>query len=221
MTDATRANSESSDRSQDALGALREQLVEGARRSFRKPGFKSVSMDDLARQLGRSKKTLYQVVDSKTQLIDLVLDGDMRADDEALRQICETAQDAVDEMLQVVLYFTTMMREINPAGLYDLQKYYRPSWELLDCHRNDRMVEHVRANLRRGQGEGLYRSDMDRELVARLFVHAPHVMLDQEQFDMRERPWEDTLTQFMRYHLHGVCNAAGLAVLARYLNAPS
>ena len=55
------------------------------------------------------------------------------------------AHDAIDEMLRIARYFTEQMRETNPAALYDLQKYYRPCWERLDAHHNDKMIDHVRA----------------------------------------------------------------------------
>ena len=203
-----------------AAQALRDELVAVADRTFRRHGFKSVSMDDLARAMGRSKKTLYQAVASKEELIDLVLDADMCRDDEAVSRIAREAADAVDEMLRIGRYFAEQMLDTDPAGLYDLHKYYRPSWERLDRHHNVEMIGHVRANLRRGQAEGLYRDDMDRELVALLFVSAPKVMLNPERLDMRARDWDATLRQFLHYHLLGVCSAAGRERLAAYLRQP-
>jgi len=174
-------------------------------------------MDDIARALGRSKKTIYTVVSNKQELIDLVLDDDMDNDDRAVGDIAKGADDAIDEMLQIARYFTEQMRDMNPAGLYDLQKYYRPSWERLDAHHNDKMIEHVRANLRRGQSESLYRDDMNRELIAHLFVQAPQAFLDQERFPLKQHEWDGILNQFMLYHLLGICSPAGRNRLTTYL----
>ena len=196
---------------------LREEVVEAATRHFNRHGYKSVTMDDIARALGRSKKTLYTVVSNKQELIDLVVDADMARDDAAVEHIAATATDAIDEMLQIARTFTEQMREVNPAGLYDLQKYYRPSWERLDAHHNDKMIEHVRANLRRGQAEGFYREDLHRELVATLFVRAPQAFLDQERFPLKQHDWDVVLSQFMLYHLNGIVNETGRAKLNQYL----
>ena len=196
---------------------LRDQVVAAAERRFNRHGFKSVTMDDISRELGMSKKTLYQVVPNKQALIDLVLEHDMARDDALVAKARADSSDAVDEMLRIARYFTEQMREVNPAALYDLQKYYRPSWERLDAHHNDEMIAHVRANLRRGQAEGLYRDDLHRELVALLFVRGPQAFLDQERFPLQQHEWREVLNQFMAYHLNGVVNDRGRGLLQDYL----
>lgn len=198
--------------------ALRREVVAAAERRFNRHGFKSVTMDDIARELGRSKKTLYQVVANKQELIDLVLDHDMARDDALVQQARDESADAVDEMLRIARYFTAQMRETSPAAIYDLQKYYRPCWERLDAHHNGKMIEHVRANLRRGQAEGLYRDDLHRELIAHLFVAAPQAFMDGERFPLEQHEWETILGQFIRYHLSGIVNARGRALLDDYLD---
>ena len=198
---------------------LRREVIAAAGERFRRHGFKSVTMDDIARELGRSKKTLYTVVANKQALIDLVVDDDLACDDAHVQQARDGSTDAVDEMLRIARYFTESMRQMTPAAMYDLQKYYRPTWERIDRHHHVEMIEHVRANLRRGQAEGLYRGDLDRELIAHLFVHAPKAFLDEAAYRVKEDSWGHVLTQFMRYHLLGVVSDAGRERLARYLSA--
>lgn len=198
--------------------ALRSEVIEAAERRFHRHGFKSVTMDDIARELGRSKKTLYQVVANKQELIDLVLDFDMARDEALVAKARDESVDAVDEMLRIARYFTEQMRETNPAAVYDLQKYYRPSWERLDAHHNDEMIAHVRANLRRGQTEGLYREDLHRELIAHLFVAAPQAFMNGERFPLEQHEWQTILSQFIRYHLSGVVNDRGRTLLDEYLS---
>lgn len=202
---------------ENAAHRLRQQVVDAAERRFNRYGFKSVTMDDIAREMGMSKKTLYQVVPNKQALIDLVIDGDMERDEATVQRAIAESVDAVDEMLRIARYFTEQMRETNPAAVYDLQKYYRASWERLDDFHNDKMIGHVRANLRRGQAEGLYREDMHRELIAHLFVAAPQAFMDGDRFPLKQQEWETILGQFMRYHLSGVVSEAGRALLNEYL----
>ena len=197
---------------------LRDTVVDAAMRRFNRHGYKSVTMDDIARELGMSKKTLYQVVPNKQALIDLTLECDMARDEALVERACAESVDAVDEMLRIARYFTEQMCKVSPAALYDLQKYYRPSWERLDAHHNDEMIARVRANLRRGQAEGLYREELHRELIAHLFVRSPQAFLDQERFPLKQHEWDDVLNQFMRYHLNGVVNDRGRALLREYLS---
>lgn len=203
---------------QSAPDSLRQEVIAVALKQFRRHGFKSVTMDDIARSLGRSKKTLYTVVNNKQELIDLVIDADMAVDDCAIVAAQNESADAIDEMLRIAHHFASTMIEMNPSGLYDLQKYYRKTWERVDAHYIDGMVDHVRKNLRRGQSEGLYRMDMDRELIARLFVMAPQAFTNPDRFQLEGKQWEEVLDQFFLYHLLGVCSANGRLKLEKYLN---
>lgn len=202
---------------EDPQHETRVEIVALASKRFGMHGFKSVTMDDLARDLGMSKKTLYEVVGNKQTLVDLVLDSDMEADDQAILQASENSADAIEEMLEIARHFTQAMRDTNPASLYDLQKYYRKSYERLDCHHNDKMIEHVRANLRRGQSEGLYRADLHLELIAQIFVSAPQVMKDPERMKVAQEEWNNLANQFIHYHLLGVCTPQGRELLSTYL----
>ena len=199
-----------------APDTLRQQIIAVSMRHFYRYGFKSVTMDDIAREMGISKKTLYQVVDNKQDLIDLVVDADIACDERAMVEACEQSADAIDEMVQISRYFTTALREMNPGTVYDLQKYYRPAWERVDAYHSIKMIENVRANLRRGQAEGLYRDDIDRELIAHLFLQMPKLFMDGERYRVAEAKWGHVLSQFMRYHLLGVCSDEGRRRLATY-----
>jgi len=203
--------------SNDPHSETRTEIVDLACKRFGMHGFKSVTMDDLARDLGMSKKTLYEVVGSKQTLIDLVLDADMECDDQAILEASENSANAIEALLEIARHFTQSMRETNPASLYDLQKYYRKSWERLDSHHNEKMIEHVRSNLRRGQAEGLYRTNIHLELIAQIFVSAPQAMMDPTRMRVDQSEWNDLANQLILYHLLGVCSPAGRDLLSTYL----
>jgi len=195
----------------------RQEILSVANKRFRRHGFKSVTMDDLARDLGMSKKTLYEIVGNKQALVDLVLDADMEADDAAIKTANQESSDAISEMLAIAKHFTAAMREVNPAGLYDLQKYYRKSWERLDKHHNEKMINHVGDNILRGQNEGLYRPEINRDLIAQLFVTASQSIINPEGKQLGKAEWHNILNEFMLYHLLGVCSPAGRELLTTYL----
>ncbi len=200
-----------------AAEALRAEVIAAADRRFRKHGYKSVTMDDIARELGRSKKTLYQVVSNKQELIDLVIDEDIQCDDSAVRQAREVSVDAIDEMLSIARHFAEQLRSLSPAALYDLQKYYRTTWERVDRHHNEGMIETVRANLRRGQAEGLYRTSIDRELIAHLFVKGPEAFIHEQRYRVVDNDWGRVLDEFMCYHINGVATDRGRELLSTHL----
>ncbi|MEL7161032.1 MAG: helix-turn-helix domain-containing protein, partial [Bacteroidota bacterium] len=103
---------------------IKQLLIQTADEMFMRLGIKSVSMDDIARQLGVSKKTIYQVVDNKKELLSLVIEEDACKDKEVIAENREQSRDAIDEFLRNSRYFIRQMREISPATMRDLQKYY-------------------------------------------------------------------------------------------------
>ncbi len=174
-------------------------------------------MDDIARDMGMSKKTLYQLVENKTDLIEKVIELDMSCDKLEVEKAKLESTDALHEMLHVVGYFSRVMREQSPAAMYDLQKYYRPLWERIDKHHYSDMIVTVHANLQRGMEEGLYRSDLDAEIIGLLFLNGPKTFLDLDRIEVESSRWPHVLMQFMRYHLYGVCSDHGREVLEQHL----
>ncbi|MEM9259152.1 MAG: TetR/AcrR family transcriptional regulator, partial [Bacteroidota bacterium] len=140
---------------------IKQQLIQTADEMFMRLGIKSVSMDDIAREMGVSKKTVYQVVDNKKSLVRLVMEEDACKDVEVIKENHEQSKDAIDEFLRNSRYFIRQMREISPATLRDLQKYYPDIWkEQLQAHHAE-FTQSIADNLERGMEEGLYRDDLD------------------------------------------------------------
>ncbi len=195
---------------------MREEILAKAEQLFKKYGIKSVTMDDLARELGVSKKTLYQHVPNKAELIQTILRNYTCTEKEALKAIRDHARDAVEEMLHIAAFVVEMLREMSDTVLYDLQKYYRKSWEMVQRLHREHIYEVIRDNLERGQREGLYRTDLDAAIIARLYVGKSFVVVDEEFFPASRFRKEEVVRQHILYHLRGVASEKGLRRLRLY-----
>src|SRR5210317_138115 len=131
-------------------------------------GIKSVTMDDVARELGISKKTLYQWVKDKADLIDKVVSFNNDFHRENIYKIVAEKHNAIEELLEVNKYMNKMLKEQNPTFDYDLKKYYPEIHSKLLQDSRQRMYESIRRNLIKGQKEGLYRKKMDIDIISRL-----------------------------------------------------
>lgn len=180
-------------------------------------GIKSISMDDIAREMGVSKKTIYSVVDTKQALVRMVIEDDACKDIEVLTANHLAARDAIDEFLRNSRYFIRQMRQISPATMRDLQKYYPNVWkEQVEAH-HEEFRHSVAANLERGMEEGLYRDDLDSDIIARLYVGSMMSIVDRTIFPATERPLIDIISEHARYHFHGITNQFGRERLEKYL----
>ena len=185
---------------------------------FMRYGIKSVTMDDISRELGISKKTLYQHVDNKADLIHKVMFQHAAVELEAMEVIRSKAKNAIDEMLGVSQYVTQMLREISPTTIYDLQKYYRKAWKMMEQLHQEHFYSFIKSNMEQGIKEGLYRDDFDPDIIAKLYVAKTLLVVDQSIFPLRDYNKEALFKAFIEYHIHGVASVKGLKKLEQYLS---
>ena len=92
-------------------------------------------MDDVAKELGMSKKTIYHFVENKAQLVQLTMQNYLEEERKQLEAILKPSKNSVDEIIQMISYFFNQVREFNPSALNDLQKYYPETWNIYNQYR--------------------------------------------------------------------------------------
>jgi AcrR family transcriptional regulator len=186
---------------------------------FRKYGIRSVTMNDIASSLGMSKKTLYVHIDNKRDLVSKMMKRHIQEDQQMCLTIQKGAVNALDELIKVSLYVQDQVKDINPALIFDLQKYHRPVWEMLDkFHQNDIAIM-VEDNLRRGVIEGLYREDLHVALTSKLYVGLMSIVSDVELFPANKFPTHILHKEFVKYHICGIVSEKGKALLSNLLES--
>lgn len=191
----------------------RQRILTGAERLFMRYGIRSVTMDDLARDLGVSKKTLYQCVDNKADLIRKIIVAHIEEEQSAMEALVGSAEDAIDEMMKVARYMLRLLRQVSPNLLYDLRKYHGDLWKLLESLHKEYMYDLIRGNVERGIAQGLYRQDLDPDILARLYVGKSRVVVDEDIFPLDRYKREDLYAISMEYHIRGVASQSGLTKL--------
>jgi TetR/AcrR family transcriptional regulator, cholesterol catabolism regulator len=181
---------------------------------FFKYGVKSVTMDDIARELGISKKTLYQFFENKNDLIAQMLQVHDTTDEEVIRKCFVEATDAVDELVQIGKHAMGEVSKLMTTHnfVYDLQKYHREVWEKFEHSMKTRTYEGVKHNIERGIREGLYRADVDADVIAKLYVGKMFFIIDEDNFpNSKYNKWQVFIQNWI-YHVHGIGTAKGIAL---------
>jgi TetR/AcrR family transcriptional regulator, cholesterol catabolism regulator len=189
------------------------QILEIAERLFMRYGLKSVSMDDVAAEAGISKKTLYQLVPSKGELIDRIIESHVCSETDMIEELRANAVDALEEMLAISDMITETLGQMSPALLFDLRKYYRKSWEKINNLQRGHIYEVVHSNLESGIRQGLYRPDLDTAVVAILYVQKSLALIDDTVFPAASFAREALVRSHILYHLHGILSKNGRARL--------
>ena len=188
-------------------------IVKRSRPLFLKYGIKSVSMDDVSRELGISKKTLYQHVIDKSDLVQKVVETDIDEKICNFDSIITKNLNAIEELFAVNLLMTEINKQINPSVEYDLRKYYPDLYKKIYCIKRDIMLAYIYNNLEKGKTEGLYRTDLDSNVIAKLHVGRIERILDGDLFQQSEITSQRVFNEIFVYHLHGICSVKGLELL--------
>ena len=146
----------------------KDRILTHAAALFLRNGIRSVSMDDIATDLGMSKKTLYKTFTNKDEIVMGVMSDHLCQAQGECARFASTAADAVQEMLTISAWADQQFANIHPSIFYDLRKYYPMAWALFSAHKTTFILEQITQNLRRGIAEGLFRADLDVEVLARL-----------------------------------------------------
>ena len=176
-------------------------------------GIKSITMDDVARELAMSKKTLYECIKDKAELVEHVMKYINNLHSEILHQIVAKNLNAIHELFEVSVYMNKMMREQNPTLAYDLRKYYPEIFNTLLTEQRARMHDAIKTNLLKGISEGLYRSDMDVEIISKLHMTRLEYRYSSDPYTLTELNSEKVMKEIFIYHMHGIANENGLKEL--------
>lgn len=195
---------------------VKKQILDKSEELFMRYGIKSVTMDDIARELGISKKTLYQSVENKTELIEQIFHQRIEREKRRMAEIRESSADAVEEILKIADYVIAELRQLSPTTMYDLQKYYRGTWCQMDALHQSHVYQLIRDNIERGMEQGVYRHDLDPDIIAKLYVGKTSLVADDELFPLREYNIEALFKQYIHYHIHGIASPKGLGLLEQH-----
>jgi len=189
-----------------------EDLLKKVSALYRKYGIKSVTMDDVAHELGMSKKTLYQFVSDKTELVQMVVEHTRHCNFSNMKKKEGKDLNAIEELIEVSQHVNALMKDYSPTYEYDLKKYYPDIYHNLMSARRKLMYESMISNIRKGKKEGIYRKDLDEKIIAKLHLLRVENLQSNEIFEEEEMHSSKFFMEIFVYHIHGLATEKGLKV---------
>jgi TetR/AcrR family transcriptional regulator, cholesterol catabolism regulator len=190
-------------------------ILSKVRELYKKYGIKSITMDDVARELAISKKTLYQFVSDKDDLVGKYIDYEIDIRQEDICKCFNTGFNAIEELFEISVFMNKMMKDQNPVTDHDLRKYYPHHYIKTVNTRRDRMYNYILLNLKKGKGEGLYREDMSEEVIAKLYLSRSENIHTNELFTVEEFTSVKLFMELLTYHIRGIATEKGITVLEK------
>jgi len=184
---------------------------------YRKYGIRSVTMDDVAHELGISKKTLYQYIRDKDDLVNQVVDMEIQERKSRMEISCADVCNAIEQLFEIGRCISYMLKDYSPVSEYDLRKYYPDLYIKVRDLRRNHIMQFIQSNLIKGKEEGIYREDLNVDIISRLSVANIDSMIDSEVISVTEFIEPRFYHEYFVYHIRGISNDKGLEVLERVL----
>lgn len=184
---------------------------------FMRYGIKSMSMDDIALQMGMSKKTLYQYFASKDDLVNAVLEKHLEMDQCKVKSLISSKNNAIDDLMHIATTVNDTLKQINPSIHYDLEKYHPQAWKKFGDYKRNFIQENIKQNILKGIKEELYRSDINVDIVAALYVSKADIVFDASVFPPDKYAFNRVYLEMMKQHIRGIATSKGLKYFEKKL----
>jgi len=197
---------------------MREKIIEIASELFLNLGFKSVTMDDIANEMGISKKTIYQHFENKTKLVEATTDFVFHFVCTGIDCIRAENKNPIAELFQINTFIKQLLKNEKASPQHQLQKYYPRIYKKLKANQFSIMQECVIGNLKAGIEMGLYRDCIKPEIISRFYFLGATGIKDQDLFPPDIYSPNEVVDLFLEYHLRGIVTKKGENELMKYIN---
>lgn len=178
---------------------------------YNRYGIRSISMDDVAHEMGISKKTLYKFVKDKSDLVEKVMMFEISGKKPKNADLRK--QNAIEDLFWVNRKINQIIKDTNPSKEFDLQKYYPEIYRKIHALRTEKTMESMLANLRKGKKEKLYRQDFNEDIIARMYLLRMHRIPHNEIISAKEFTSSSFIYEMFVYHIRGIASAEGIKFL--------
>src|SRR5882724_7712453 len=193
-----------------------ERIVQKAHDMFMRYGIRSISMDEIASQLGISKKTIYHFFTDKDALVEAVIHIELNESEEECYQHREKSENPVHEIFVATDMILEILKVMNPTLLFDLQKYHPSSFKKINDHKNKFLYKLIRENLDKGVAEGYYRPEINTEILTRFRIASIFLTFNPELLPPGKHTAADLVKEITMNFLHGLVTPKGLKLIQKY-----
>ena len=192
-------------------------IIESTLNLFLREGVKSVNMDDISSFMGISKKTLYKYVNNKADLVEKAFRLYQYRILGMISNIQEKNENAIDELFEIDEKLCLMLKNRPPRLINNLKKYYPNVWEILDEIKKKHLFTCITENMDRGKEQGLYRNEVNSNIIAKLMMNTVDALVDDATFPLTQYDFKSLLEENRVYHIRGIATDKGIKYLEEKL----
>jgi TetR/AcrR family transcriptional regulator, cholesterol catabolism regulator len=193
-----------------------DKILKGVEELFFRFGIRSVTMDDIAKHLGMSKKTIYQCYTDKDAMVHALIQDHIKQDEVMFLESHEKAANVVDEVFSMLKNMTEIFSKVNPLMFYELQKYYPQSWDLFKDFKENFIQRMVAESMEKGKKDGLVRNDVNIKIHARLRLEEVEMAFNPSVYPPDKFSILEVQLALAEHFLYGICTLKGHKLINKY-----
>lgn len=197
---------------------MKERILAEAERLFWKYGVRSVTMEDIARQLGISKKTIYQHFSDKEQILYQVIENKTGRNQSEMNCMVIETTNPVEEILSVLNMMQKQADQISPNFFIDIKRYYPQAFALFRRYKEGEIMRSILENIQKGISQDLYRSDINPAILARLRLEQIELAFNNDIFPTDQYTMHDIQYELMHHFVRGMLTEKGFTIYNQYVN---
>lgn len=197
---------------------VKEKIIEAASTLFMSYGVKSVTMDDIAKNLAVSKKTIYQEFADKNELVFLFAERHLLRYESEFHKIGSNASNAIEELYLTSLCLRKIVEETSPNVMYDLKKYHTKAWNHYLGYKESLFKDNVKKVIERGMKEGLFRDNIDSEVLSTVRIEEVQLCFNLDLFPKEKFSMAQVQIQVFQNFVLGLLTDKGRELWNSYQN---
>jgi TetR/AcrR family transcriptional regulator, cholesterol catabolism regulator len=197
---------------------IKERIIAKAREQFFRYGVKSVTMDDIARELGISKKTIYLHFEDKDAIVHQLMVAEMANDKCEWDELDGSSDNVIEKIVKSMDIIRQAFAEINPTAFFDIKKYHPKTWELFQEHKQNFIMESIRKELLQGIEQGFFRADIKVEILVRMRLEQIEIGFDPQLFPPNKFSIIEVELTMLDHYIRGILTLKGLEVYQEFMN---
>lgn len=196
---------------------IKEQIINKSIELFLTLGFKSVTMDDIANELGMSKKTIYVHFKNKTKLVEAVTFSLFERICEGIDGICNASNNPIEELYDIKMFVMHHLKNEQASPQHQLKKYYPTLYNTIRNKQFEFMQASVEESLKKGVDTLLFRPNIDVDFISRMYFNGMTGIKDQSIFPKEKFNMDYLMENYLEYHLRAIVTEKGLTILNNFI----
>ena len=198
------------------MSEMKQRILSATHELFMKYGIRSVSMDDIAKHIAISKKTIYQSYKDKDELVHELMKVKLKEDEKEFQDLEKESENVIDEIFNIMKHMGKVMGKINPSVFYDLQKYHPETWKLFREFKDNFILNMVENSLLRGIRQGHIRAEINTKILARMRMEQIEMGFNPAIFPPDKFKLLDVQLSMIDHFLYGICTLKGHKLINKY-----